>query len=169
MAASRFCATVSSAVNWSRRCRCIGSVVPGKMGDHCNRVLEPPRASIVERSIGPLTLHRLKEELAVPELRGPSRDRGGRSQRSDGGGAEVLDSVYWTMTVSAAAPPGMVRPISATRTGVAGLSRCRPTASPRFALLCNVRAWPPHAQDEWPRLGSCQAQGISMGRLRSKS
>lgn len=66
-AAARFGVSVSSVVKWSQRYRATGSVTPGKMGGHRRRVLEPHRAFIVER-IGQsphLTLHRLKDELAV--------------------------------------------------------------------------------------------------------
>ena len=44
-----------------------GSVAPGKMGGHRRRILEPHRAFIIERinQTPHLTLHRLKDELAV--------------------------------------------------------------------------------------------------------
>jgi transposase len=47
--------------------RATGSVAPGKMGGHRKWVLEPHRAFILERinQMPHLTLHRLKEELAV--------------------------------------------------------------------------------------------------------
>jgi transposase len=63
--ASRFGVAVSSVVKWSQRYRATGSVVPGKMGGHRKRVLEPHRAFIVERinQTSELTLHRLKDEL----------------------------------------------------------------------------------------------------------
>ncbi|BCH34942.1 transposase [Mesorhizobium sp. L-8-10] len=63
--ASRFGVAVSSVVKWSQRYRTTGSVVPGKMGGHRKRVLEPHRAFIVERinQTSDLTLHRLKDEL----------------------------------------------------------------------------------------------------------
>jgi transposase len=65
--ASRFGVAVSSVVKWSQRYRATGSVVPGKMGGHRKRVLEPHRAFIVERinQASDLTLHRLKDELDV--------------------------------------------------------------------------------------------------------
>ena len=65
--AARFGVAVSSVVKWSQRYRATGSVAPGKMGGHRKRVLEPHRAFIKERiSQTPhLTLHRLKDELAV--------------------------------------------------------------------------------------------------------
>ena len=65
--AARFGVAVSSVVKWSQRYRTTGSVVPGKMGGHRKRVLEPHRAFIAER-IGQtphLTLHGLKDELAA--------------------------------------------------------------------------------------------------------
>ena len=64
--AERFGVAVSSVVKWSQRHRTTGSVVPGKMGGHRKRVLEPHRAFIVERiSQTPhLSLHGLKAELA---------------------------------------------------------------------------------------------------------
>jgi transposase len=66
-AAARFGVAVSSAVKWSQRYRATGSVIPGKMGGHRKRVLEPHRSFIVERinQAPHLSLHRLKEELAV--------------------------------------------------------------------------------------------------------
>ena len=65
--ATRFDVAVSSVVKWSQRYRTTGSVAPGKMGGHRRRVLEPHRAFIVERinQTSNLTLHRLKDELAV--------------------------------------------------------------------------------------------------------
>jgi transposase len=65
--ADRFDIAVSSVVKWSQRYRATGSVAPGKMGGHRRRVLEPHRAFIVERieQTSHLTLHRLKDELAV--------------------------------------------------------------------------------------------------------
>ncbi len=65
--AARFGFAVSSVVKWSQRHRATGSVVPGQMGGHRKRVLEPHRAFIAER-IGQnpnLTLHGLKAELAA--------------------------------------------------------------------------------------------------------
>ena len=65
--ASRFGVAVSSVVKWSQRYRATGSVVPGRMGGHRRRLLEPHRAFIMEQ-IGRtphLTLHRLKDELAA--------------------------------------------------------------------------------------------------------
>ena len=65
--ASRFDIAVSSVVKWSQRYRATGSVVPGKMGGHRKRVLEPHRGFIMDR-IGRtphLTLHGLKDELAA--------------------------------------------------------------------------------------------------------
>ena len=65
--AARFGVAVSSAVKWSQRYRATGSVVPGKMGGHRKRVLEPHRAFIAERinQTPHLSLHRLKDELAA--------------------------------------------------------------------------------------------------------
>lgn len=65
--AARFGVGVSSVVKWSQRHRATGSVAPGKIGGHRRRVLEPHRAFILERiaQAPHLTLHRLKEELAV--------------------------------------------------------------------------------------------------------
>jgi transposase len=65
--AARFGVAVSSVVKWSQRYRATGSVVPGKMGGHRKRRLEPYRAFILERiSQTPhLTLHGLKDELAA--------------------------------------------------------------------------------------------------------
>src|SRR6476469_5344867 len=65
--ASRFGVAVSSVVKWSQRYRATGSVVPGKMGGHRRRILEPHRAFIIERisQTSNLTLHRLKDELAA--------------------------------------------------------------------------------------------------------
>lgn len=65
--AVRFGVAVSSVVKWSQRHRATGSVVPGKMGGHRKRVLEPHHAFIVERinQTSHLTLHGLKEELAA--------------------------------------------------------------------------------------------------------
>jgi putative transposase len=64
--AARFDVAVSSVVKWSQRHRTTGSVMPGKMGGHRKRVLEPHRAFIVERinQVSHLTLHGLKAELA---------------------------------------------------------------------------------------------------------
>jgi putative transposase len=69
--AVRFGVAVSSVVKWSQRYRTTGSVAPGKMGGHRRRILEPHRAFIVERiSQTPhLSLHRLKDELAVRGIR----------------------------------------------------------------------------------------------------
>jgi putative transposase len=65
--AARFGVAVSSAVKWSQRYRATGSVVPGKMGGHRKRVLEPHRAFIVDRinQTPHLTLHGLQAELAA--------------------------------------------------------------------------------------------------------
>ena len=65
--ADRFGVAVSSVVKWHQRYRATGSVVPGKMGGHRKRVLEPHRAFIVERinQTSHLTLHGLKAELAA--------------------------------------------------------------------------------------------------------
>lgn len=65
--AARFGVSVSSVVKWSQRYRATGSVAPGKVGGHRKPVLEPHRAFIVERieQTPDLTLHRLKDELAV--------------------------------------------------------------------------------------------------------
>jgi len=65
--AARFGVAVSTVVKWSQRYRRTGSVAPGKMGGHRRRVLEPHRDFIVERikQTPQLTLHRLKDELAV--------------------------------------------------------------------------------------------------------
>ena len=66
-AAGRFGIAVSSAVKWHQRYRATGSVAPGKMGGHRQRVLEPYRTFIVERisQTSHLTLHGLKAELAA--------------------------------------------------------------------------------------------------------
>lgn len=65
--AARFGVSVSTVVKWSQRYRRTGSVAPGKVGGHRRRVLVPYRAFIVERLEREphLTLHRLKDELAV--------------------------------------------------------------------------------------------------------
>src|SRR5579864_1678063 len=65
--AARFGVAVSSVVKWSQRHRATGSVAPGKMGGHRKRLLEPHRAFIMDQiaRIPHLTLHRLKDELAV--------------------------------------------------------------------------------------------------------
>jgi putative transposase len=65
--ASRFGVAVSSVVKWSQRHRATGSVVPGKMGGHRKRMLEPHRAFILEQiaQTPHLTLHRLKDALAA--------------------------------------------------------------------------------------------------------
>lgn len=65
--AARFGVAVSSVVKWSQRQRLTGSVTPGKMGGHRRRILEPHRDFIAEQiSQTPhLTLHRLKDELAL--------------------------------------------------------------------------------------------------------
>jgi len=65
--AARFGVAVSTVVKWSQRYRRTGSVAPGKVGGHRRRVLEPHRAFIVGRinQEPHLTLHRLKDELAV--------------------------------------------------------------------------------------------------------
>lgn len=64
---ARFGVAVSSVVKWSQRHRATGSVVPGKMGGHRKRVLEPHRDFIVGRinQTPHLTLHGLKGELAA--------------------------------------------------------------------------------------------------------
>jgi transposase len=69
--AARFGVAVSSVVKWSQRYRTTGSVAPAKMGGHRKRILEPHRAFIVERinETSNLTLHRLKDELAVRGVR----------------------------------------------------------------------------------------------------
>ena len=65
--ATRFGVAVSSVVKWSQRRRATGSVVPGQMGGHRKRTLEPHRAFILERiaQTSHLTLHGLKDELAA--------------------------------------------------------------------------------------------------------
>lgn len=65
--AARFGIAVSSAVKWSQRYRSSGTILPGKMGGHRKRVLEPHRAFIAELvdQTPHLSLHRLKEELAA--------------------------------------------------------------------------------------------------------
>jgi transposase len=65
--AARFGVAVSSAVKWSQRYRLTGSVMPGKMGGHRKRLLDPHRAFILERinQTPHLTLHGLKAELAA--------------------------------------------------------------------------------------------------------
>jgi transposase len=65
--AARFGVAVSSVVKWTQRYRATGSVVPGKMGGHRKRVLEPHRGFIMERlgQTPHLTLHGLKAELAA--------------------------------------------------------------------------------------------------------
>jgi len=69
--AKRFGVAVSSVVKWSQRYRTTGSVAPGKMGGHRRRVLEPHAAFIAERikQTPNLTLHRLKDELALRGVR----------------------------------------------------------------------------------------------------
>jgi putative transposase len=47
--AARFRVAVSSVVKWSQRRRPTGSFVPGKMGGHRKRMLEPHRAFILEQ------------------------------------------------------------------------------------------------------------------------
>ena len=66
-AADQFGVSVSTVVRWSQRYRETGSVAPGKVGGHRRPVLEPERDFIVERikQEPHLTLHRLKDELAV--------------------------------------------------------------------------------------------------------
>tara|TARA_R110002110_G_C12972060_1_gene672654 strand:+ start:95 stop:454 length:360 start_codon:yes stop_codon:yes gene_type:complete len=66
-ASARFGVSVSTVVKWSQRYRRTGIVAAGKMGGHRPRVLEPHRAFIVDRlrEEPHLTLHRLKDELAV--------------------------------------------------------------------------------------------------------
>ena len=65
--AARFGVAVSSVVKWSQRHRATGSVAPGQMGGHRQRVLEPHRAFILEQiaQTPHLTLHRLKDALAA--------------------------------------------------------------------------------------------------------
>jgi transposase len=65
--AARFGVAVSSVVKWSQRYRATGSVMPGKMGGHRKRTLEPHGAFIKERiqQTPHLTLHGLKDELAA--------------------------------------------------------------------------------------------------------
>lgn len=65
--AARFGIAVSSVVKWLQRHRATGSVAPGKMGGHRQRILEPHRAFIVERvaQTPHITLHGLKDELAA--------------------------------------------------------------------------------------------------------
>ncbi len=65
--AQRFGVAVSSVVKWSQRQRMTGSVAPGKMGGHRKPVLDPHRDFIVQRieDVPHLTLHRLKDELAL--------------------------------------------------------------------------------------------------------
>ena len=65
--AGRFGVAVSSVVKWSQRYRTTGSVTPGKVGGHRKPVLEAHRAFIRERidQTPHLTLHKLKDELAV--------------------------------------------------------------------------------------------------------
>jgi putative transposase len=47
--AERFGVAVSSVVKWSQRYRKTGSVAPGQTGGYRKPVLEPHRASVVER------------------------------------------------------------------------------------------------------------------------
>lgn len=65
--AARFGVAVSSVVKWGQRLRQTGSVTPGKMGGHRQRILEPHRGFIVARleETPHLTLHGLKDELAA--------------------------------------------------------------------------------------------------------
>ncbi|MDE2464267.1 MAG: IS630 family transposase [Alphaproteobacteria bacterium] len=65
--AKRFEVAVSSVVKWSQRQRITGSVAPGKMGGHRKPILDPHRDFIIQRieAIPHLTLHRLKDELAL--------------------------------------------------------------------------------------------------------
>ena len=65
--AKRFDVAVSSAVKWSQRQRMTGSVAPGKMGGHRKPILDPHRDFIIQRieAVPHLTLHRLKDELAL--------------------------------------------------------------------------------------------------------
>ena len=65
--AKRFEVAVSSVVKWSQRQRITGSVAPGKMGGHRKPILDPHRDFIVQRieAVPHLTLHRLKDELAL--------------------------------------------------------------------------------------------------------
>ena len=65
--AKRFEVAVSSVAKWSQRQRMTGSVAPGKMGGHRKPVLDPHRDFIVQRieDVPHLTLHRLKDELAL--------------------------------------------------------------------------------------------------------
>ena len=65
--AARFGVAASTVVKWSQRYRATGSVAPGQVGGHRRRVLEAHRAFIRERiaQMPHLTLHKLKDELAV--------------------------------------------------------------------------------------------------------
>lgn len=69
--AERFGVAVSTVVKWHQRYRRTGSVVPGKVGGHRRRVLEPHRAFLLERlkQKPHLTLHALKDELAARGVR----------------------------------------------------------------------------------------------------
>ena len=68
--ADRFGVAISSVAKWHQRYRATGSVVPGMIGGHRKRVLEPHRAFIVEwiNQTSYLTLHGLKAELAAHEI-----------------------------------------------------------------------------------------------------
>jgi len=65
--AARFGVAASTVVKWSQRYRATGSVAPGKVGGHRKPVLNAHRAFIRKRidQTPHLTLHRLKDELAV--------------------------------------------------------------------------------------------------------
>jgi transposase len=65
--AARFGVAASTVVKWSQRYRATGSVAPGKVGGHRRPVLDAHRAFIRERidQTPHLTLHKLKDELAV--------------------------------------------------------------------------------------------------------
>ena len=65
--AARVGVAASTVVKWSQRYRATGSVTPGKVGGHRKPVLNAHRAFIRERidQTPHLTLHKLKDELAV--------------------------------------------------------------------------------------------------------
>ena len=65
--AARFGVAASTVVKWSQRYRATGSVAPGKVGGHRKPVLNAHRAFIRKRidQTPHLTLHKLKDELAV--------------------------------------------------------------------------------------------------------
>lgn len=64
--ANRFGVAVSSVVKWHQRLRNTGPVVPGKMGGHRKRILEPHRDVIVDQinRTPHLTVRGLKAILA---------------------------------------------------------------------------------------------------------